>query len=117
MWEFISQSIAGLFDPLYIALVIFVSQFFFRYVKSKKIHKNKPRFVLILGTLIAFSFLAARFIMGDSIPNLIHYALVLFLNFCFSTTLYELLVNRIFEALQFTHSESIPPNPTESEQD
>ncbi|MCH1917205.1 hypothetical protein L9Z41_16605 [Leptospira noguchii] len=53
--EILTQAIIGLFIPLYIALVLLLSQWAFRFFKSEFVHRDKARFVLFLATVIAIS--------------------------------------------------------------
>ncbi|RHX89865.1 hypothetical protein [Leptospira stimsonii] len=108
--EILTQAIFGLFIPLYIALVLLLSQWMFRYLKYDFIHRDKVRFVLILATVVAIGFEIARFILGDSILDLGYYAVILLLNFVFTTRFYDALMKRLFQAIGFTHYA-----PTESE--
>ncbi|UOG61446.1 hypothetical protein [Leptospira noguchii] len=101
--ELLTQAIFGLFIPLYVALVLFLSQWVFRFFKNEFVHSDKARFVLILATVIALVFELVRFILGDSIPELGYYAVILLLNFCFTTTFYEILMKRVFAAINYAH--------------
>ncbi|EQA69930.1 hypothetical protein [Leptospira noguchii] len=101
--EILTQAIIGLFIPLYVALVLFLSQWAFRFFNSEFVRRDKARFVLILATVIALVFELVRFASGDSIPELGYYAVILLLNFCFTTTFYEILMKRVFAAINYAH--------------
>ncbi|WP_061271047.1 hypothetical protein [Leptospira interrogans] len=105
--EILTQAILGLFIPLYVALVLFISQWVFRFFKNKFVHQDKARFVLFLATAIAILFELVRFVLGDSISELGYYAAILLLNFCFTTTFYEILMKRVFEAINYAHSSQV----------
>ncbi|MFQ3855949.1 hypothetical protein ACLK29_09005 [Leptospira kirschneri] len=102
--ELLTQTIFGLFIPLYVALVLFLSQWAFRFFKNEFVHRDKAQFVLALATGIAILFELVRFVLGDSISQLGYYAVILLLNFCFTTTFYEVLMKRFFAAINYAHS-------------
>ncbi|EMJ52077.1 hypothetical protein [Leptospira interrogans] len=102
--ELLTQAVFGLFIPLYIALVLFLSQWAFRFFKTEFVQRDKARFVLFLASGIAILFELVRFSLGDSIPELGYYAVILLLNFCFTTTFYEILMKRVFEIINYAHS-------------
>lgn len=109
--ELLTQAIFGLFIPLYVALVLFLSQWAFRFFKNEFIHRDKAQFVLFLATGIAILFELVRFVLGDSISELGYYSVILLLNFCFTTTFYEVLMKRVFEAINYAHT-----SPVQSEE-
>ncbi|EKR62340.1 hypothetical protein LEP1GSC036_1008 [Leptospira weilii str. 2006001853] len=102
--ELLTQAVFGLFIPLYIALVLFLSQWIFRFFKNEFVQRDKARFVLLLASGIAILFELVRFVLGNSISELGYYSVILLLNFCFTTTFYEVLMKRVFEAVNYTHS-------------
>ncbi|WP_017863742.1 hypothetical protein [Leptospira santarosai] len=112
--ELLTQAIFGLFVPLYVALVLFLSQWAFRFFNAEFVHRDKAQFVLFLATVVAILFELVRFVLGDSIPELGYYAVILLLNFCFTTTFYEVLMKRVFAAINYAHD---APVESEEQQD
>lgn len=105
---FLSKSLVSI-DWIYIVTVVLGSDLLIRTTMSQFLRKNSVYTVLIFAFIIGiiFWFLSSKpEDLGEAVKNMI-------VNYCIATSLYELIIKRIKNLLQYDNSEpkGIEPNP------